>query len=101
MTELQIYVDVQPGKEKELEETFERVFVPAISVQEGFRQVELLRSKNAMSSYQIVLAFASEEFRLKWVASREHEAAFPKICALCLRVAWQGFDILGGKQGRV
>jgi len=99
MTELQIHLDVAPGKEKELEETFLDAFVPAISIQEGFQRVELLQAKDALSSYRINLTFESEELRLKWVASKEHRAVFPKISALCLRVSWQGFEVVWARKG--
>lgn len=99
MTELQIYLDVTPGKEKELEDIFTESFVPAISVQEGFKRVELIQAKDALSSYQINLMFDTEQLRLKWVASPEHRTAFPKIAALCLRVTWRGFEVIMARSG--
>ncbi|HOV37828.1 MAG TPA: antibiotic biosynthesis monooxygenase [Spirochaetales bacterium] len=95
---LQIYIDVLPGKEKELEQTFRTVFIPAISVQKGFRWVEMLHPNNSMTSYQINLSFESEDLRLQWVASSEHQHAFPKIVALCQRMSWQGFDVVSERK---
>ena len=97
MIELKIYVEPFAGKEKELEAAFRDVFVPAISVQEGFVRVALLKARDALREYQVILSFESEELRLKWVASSEHQDAFPKIAALCGRVSWSGFDVIEQK----
>ena len=59
----------------------------------------MLKSREALREYRIELVFASEELRLQWVASREHQEAFPQIAALCQRVSWSGFDITGEKIG--
>ena len=98
MIELKIYVEPFAGKEKELEMTFRDVFVPAILVQEGFVRVELLKARDDFREYQISLVFESEELRLKWVASEEHQDAFPRIAALCGRVSWSGFDVIDQKE---
>ena len=87
-------------KETELESVFRDAFVPAISVQEGFRRVTLLKVRDAMRQYRIVLAFGSEELRLKWVASKEHQQAFPKIMALCQQITWAGFDVVQQHPGK-
>ncbi len=94
MIELHIYLEPFAGKENELESVFRDAFVPAISVQKGFRRVALLKVRDALRQYRIELAFDSEELRLDWVASREHQAAFPKLVALCQQIAWAGFDVV-------
>lgn len=94
MIELHIHLEPFAGKEGELESAFRDAFVPAISVQQGFRRVALLKARDALRRYQIHLAFDSEELRLKWVASREHQEAFPRIAALCQQVSWSGFDVV-------
>ena len=98
MIALQIYMEPHAGKEEELEKAFDNVFVPAISVQKGFIRVILLKSRDALREYQIELVFESEELRLQWVASKEHQKAFPQLAALCQRVSWTGFDITGEKR---
>lgn len=92
--ELHIYLEPFAGKEQDLEAAFRDFFVPAISVQDGFKRVTLLKVRDALREYRIVLAFESEELRLKWVDSPEHRDAFPKIAALCQRVSWSGFDMV-------
>ena len=97
MIALQIYLEPFAGKEEELEKKFLEIFVPAISVQKGFLRVSMLKSREALREYQIELVFETEELRLQWVASEEHQEAFPQIAALCQRVSWSGFDITGGR----
>ncbi len=100
MTELHIYLEPLAGKDAELEASFRDAFAPAISVQNGFRRVALLKARDALRQYRIELAFESEELRLKWVASPEHQEAFPKITALCQQVTWAGFEVLQQRLGR-
>jgi heme-degrading monooxygenase HmoA len=99
MIALQIYLEPVAGKEQELEQIFEQIFTPAISIQKGFVRVSMLKSREALREYQIELVFESEELRLGWVASKEHQEAFPQITALCQRVSWSGFDITGERAG--
>ncbi|MEJ2170579.1 MAG: antibiotic biosynthesis monooxygenase [Desulfobacterales bacterium] len=94
MIELHIYLEPVAGMEAQLESAFREAFVPAISVQEGFRRVALLKLRDALRKYRIELAFDSEDLRMKWVDSKEHQEAFPKIAALCQRVSWAGFDVI-------
>ena len=99
MIELHIFLEPVSGNEEKLEAAFREAFVPAISVQEGFRRVAMLKVKDAMRKYQIDLAFETEELRLKWVASKEHQDAFPKLAVLCQQVTWAGYDIISQKLG--
>jgi hypothetical protein len=94
MIELHIYLEPFAGKESQLESVFREAFVPAISVQQGFKRVALLKARDALRQYRIELAFDNEELRLKWVASLEHQAAFPRVAALCQQVTWAGFDVV-------
>ena len=93
MIELQIFLSALPGKEEKLEKIFRETFIPAISVQKGFKSVSLLKPGNSMRGYQIQLRFGTEEQRQVWVASDEHQKAFPKVAELCSTVSWQLFDI--------
>ncbi|MBM3262291.1 MAG: antibiotic biosynthesis monooxygenase [candidate division Zixibacteria bacterium] len=94
MIQLHIYLDVEPGKEKALEETYRNAYVPAIVVQDGYVSTALIKSMNGMRRYQIDIAFETEEKRLHWVASKEHQEAWPSIDALCHTITWQGFDVI-------
>lgn len=92
MIELHIYLEPFEGKETELESVYWSDFVPAITIQEGFQRVTLIKRRDALREYQINLAFDTEELRLKWVGSKEHQAVWPKIASLCSRASWCGFD---------
>jgi heme-degrading monooxygenase HmoA len=92
MIELHIYLEPFAGKEKALESLYLKEYVPGIETQEGFRRTTLLKRRDALREYQIDIAFETEALRLKWVGSKEHQAVWPKITALCQRAAWAGFD---------
>ena len=85
---IQLHVDleVDPAKEDELAANFERVFRPAISRQPGFVEVKLLKLRNALAGtpppnmrYRLIISFQTEELRQKWVATDDHQAAWPEI----------------------
>ena len=84
--QLHVDLDVTPGKEKTLEANFEKTFRPTISRQPGFVEVQLLRFRKAMmgagpahSSYRLLISFYTEEQRVAWVASADHQKAWPTI----------------------
>ena len=84
--QLHVDLDVTPGKEKTLEANFEKTFRPTISRQPGFVEVQLLRFRKAMmgagpahSSYRLLISFYTEEQRVTWVASADHQKAWPTI----------------------
>jgi heme-degrading monooxygenase HmoA len=92
MIELHIYLEPFEGKEKDLEALYWTEYVPGIYVQEGFQRTTLLKKSDALREYQIDITFDSEDLRLKWVNSKEHQEVWPKIASLCSRAAWSGFD---------
>lgn len=94
MIELHIHVEPERGKEEELRRIFRVVFAPAASKQQGFRGVALLKKDTALREYEIDLTFESEELRLKWVDSDDHQRAFPQITALAQRLWHESFEVL-------
>jgi len=90
--ELHIYLEPIQGKEKELELVYHNEYVPAIAIQKGFQRTILLKRRDALREYQIDITFDSEELRLKWVDSKEHQEVWPKVASLCARISWEGFD---------
>lgn len=85
---IQLHVDmmVDPAKEKDLKKNFKEVFKPAMSKQPGFLHVYLLKLREAKASkapeganYRLVINFKSEEDRLNWVKSNDHQSAWPTI----------------------
>jgi heme-degrading monooxygenase HmoA len=80
-----LFVDmrVKPGAQQALEKTYTEIFRPAISRQEGFRGVELLRpnqqSDGEGSKWRLSIAFESHALQKKWVALDLHQEVWPQM----------------------
>jgi heme-degrading monooxygenase HmoA len=76
-----LFVDmkIKPGSQQVLEKTYTETFRPAISRQEGFRAVELLRSNQDGGEYRLSIAFESHPLQKKWVASDLHQDVWPRM----------------------
>jgi heme-degrading monooxygenase HmoA len=76
-----LFVDmrVQPGAQPALEKTYTEVFRPAISRQEGFRGVELLRPNQVGENWRLSIAFESHALQKKWVALDLHQEVWPQM----------------------
>jgi heme-degrading monooxygenase HmoA len=73
MSQYVVIVDmvVRPGAEEEVAGVFTGPFTAAISAQEGFRSVQLLKPTDDLS-YLLVISFADRALQEKWVASDLH-----------------------------
>ena len=91
--ELHIYLTAKPGQEKELERVYREVFYPAVSRQQGFRSSQMMRKPNS-SEYTVRLSFNSEELRGKWVASDDHQKAWPALSGLSGKTSYAGFGVV-------
>jgi heme-degrading monooxygenase HmoA len=95
---------------KENSEAFEKmyhsVYVPAMTVQQGYVGSKLLRlfsddvakkiqAEPTTYNYQIQISFDSEESRMKWVASDQHKIAWPAAEKLVKEFKWRGYDVMG------
>lgn len=95
---------------KENSEAFEKmyhsIYVPAMKVQQGYLGSKLLRlypenvSKEIQAeptnhNYQIQISFDTEENRRRWVASAQHQIAWPAATALAKEYKWRGYDVMG------
>jgi len=85
---IQLHVDmsVDPAKEKDLKKNFKEVFKPAMAKQPGFLHVYMLKLREAKAgkapegaNYRLVINFKSEQDRLNWVKSDDHQRAWPTI----------------------
>ncbi len=78
-----LFVDMKlkPGAQAGLEKTYTDTFRPAISKQEGFRDVELLRPNQAGESWRLRIAFESHDLQKKWVAMDLHQVVWPQMQA--------------------
>jgi heme-degrading monooxygenase HmoA len=76
-----LFVDMKlkPGAQADLEKTYTENFRPAISKQEGFRGVELLRPNQAGGEWRLSIAFESHELQKKWVALDLHQVVWPQL----------------------
>ncbi|MBO0707257.1 MAG: antibiotic biosynthesis monooxygenase [Candidatus Dormibacteraeota bacterium] len=79
---LHVELEVKEGAVDALLETYRSTFRPAITRQEGFRAVRLLRPLNA-PGYRLVIEFAEEAQRLRWVASDLHQQVWPQVESHC------------------
>jgi len=86
-----LFVDMQvkPGVQQGLEKTYAEIFRPAISRQQGFRSVELLRlnkdSNGDEGEYRLLIAFVEHALQKKWVASDLHQEVWPQIEGFCAK----------------
>ena len=95
---------------KENAEAFEKmyysIYVPAMTVQEGYLESKCLRlfpeniqkeiqAEPTNYNYQIQISFDTEEHRRKWVASPQHQIAWPAASGLAKEFKWRGYDIMG------
>jgi antibiotic biosynthesis monooxygenase (ABM) superfamily enzyme len=102
---LQIYFEVRDANVQAFEDMYRDVYIPAMQVQEGYLGSRLLKTfepdggaEQPQFNYQMILHFDTEENRVKWVDSDEHQVAFPKAQALSESWDAQKFD-MAGKDG--
>ena len=93
------------------EKTYYSIYVPAMTVQQGYLSSKLLRlfsedlSKTIQAepttyNYQIQISFDTEENRRKWVASDQHKIAWPAASGLAKEFKWRGYDVMGDDDQR-
>jgi mannose-6-phosphate isomerase-like protein (cupin superfamily) len=95
---------------KENSEAFEKmyhsIYVPAMTVQPGYLGSKMLRlfpeeaaraieAEATVYNYQIQISFNTEENRKKWVASAQHQIAWPAASGLAKSYKWRGYDVVG------
>ena len=83
---LYVEMDIAPGREREMLDTFHNVFVPEAVKHEGYIRVKMLKRRTiiqgtapANHNYRFELEFESEELRQKWIASPEHQRVWPPV----------------------
>jgi heme-degrading monooxygenase HmoA len=84
--ELHVDLTVDPAKERELLDSFHKVFRPAASKQPGYIDVKLLKLRSVLAgaapqeaNYRFVLVFENEELRRQWVQTPTHQEVWPPI----------------------
>ena len=83
---IQLHCDlaVDPKREQEMLDNFEKVFRPVAKKQAGFIDLKMLKLKAAIRGavplkYRFELTFQSEELRQKWIATADHARVWPLI----------------------
>ena len=89
---LHVKMQVKPGAEQELEKTYRETFRPAISQQEGFRAVDLLRPLDEAKSYILTILFEDRVRQQKWVATDLHQQVWSQMESFCAGYAVKSYD---------
>jgi hypothetical protein len=83
---IQLHCDlsVDPKREQEMLDNFEKIFRPVARKQAGFIDLKMLKLKNAIRGpaplkYRFELTMESEELRQKWIATEAHAKVWPTI----------------------
>jgi hypothetical protein len=83
---LYVEMDIAPGREKEMLDTFHNSFVPEAVKHEGYIRVKILKRRTiiqgtppANHNFRFELEFESEELRQKWIASAGHQRVWPPV----------------------
>jgi antibiotic biosynthesis monooxygenase (ABM) superfamily enzyme len=85
---IQLHVDlaVDPAKEEEMLDIFQKSFRPAAAQQPGYIDSRMLKLQSTLrgpappgTNYQFILTFASEELRQKWISTEIHKKLWPTI----------------------
>jgi heme-degrading monooxygenase HmoA len=89
-----LHVDLRPkpGARKTLENTYQETFRPAISNQNGFSGVQLLRPIEEGGDYRLSISFENRASQQQWVATDLHQEVWPKMEASCLEVSARNYD---------
>lgn len=93
------------------EKMYHSIYVPAMTVQKGYVGSKLLRlfpeninkeiqAEPTVYNYSIQISFATEEDRRKWVASPQHQIAWPAAAGLVKEYKWRGYDVMGDDDQR-
>ena len=83
---LYVEMDVAPGREREMLDTFHNTFVPEAVKHDGYIRVKMLKRRSVVQgtvpeahNYRFELEFESEELRQKWIASAPHQRVWPLV----------------------
>jgi mannose-6-phosphate isomerase-like protein (cupin superfamily)/heme-degrading monooxygenase HmoA len=106
---LQMDFVVEPQNAEAFEKMYYSIYVPAMIVQDGYMSSKLLRlfpeevakgieAEPTEYNYQIQIEFDTEENRRKWVASDQHQIAWPAASGLAKKFKWRGYDVMGDDQ---
>jgi heme-degrading monooxygenase HmoA len=94
--EMHIWLTAKPGQEEAMEKTFREVFYPAISARKGFRSALMVR-KPKTGEYTVRISFDTEDLRVEWAKSDEHQKAWPALESHASKAHYDAFAIIHPK----
>jgi mannose-6-phosphate isomerase-like protein (cupin superfamily) len=108
---LQMDFIVAKENSEAFEKMYQSIYVPAMTVQQGYLWSKLLRlfptdaskaieAEPTEYNYQVQIAFDTEENRRRWVASDQHKIAWPAASKLAKAYKWRGYDVMGEDEKR-
>jgi mannose-6-phosphate isomerase-like protein (cupin superfamily)/heme-degrading monooxygenase HmoA len=97
---------VEKKNAQAFEEMYYSIYVPAMILQDGYLSSKLLRlyspdeakeiqAEPTTYNYQILISFETEQKRRNWVASDQHQIAWPAATALAKEFKWRGYFVMG------
>jgi heme-degrading monooxygenase HmoA len=89
---LHIELKVKPGMKQTLETTYLERFRPAISAQEGFKDVQLLHPNDNDENYRLTIAFDRQALQQKWVATDLHQEVWSALANQCSEFSVQAYN---------
>jgi heme-degrading monooxygenase HmoA len=95
MIERHVTFSVLPGREKEFEDLFLNHYRAAMANTPGFIRAELLRQREDLSKYQMVLRFETLAAAAAWRQSEAHQVLRPKLKALYGESVLRVYDVVG------
>lgn len=98
MVLLTINLKIKAGKTGELVENFRDRFLPIVSRQPGFVGTQLAYELEVPEGMLILLTFETEQQRLDWVASPQHDPVWNTIASLCDDYTPISHQIVAGTQ---
>jgi heme-degrading monooxygenase HmoA len=87
-------VDLSAKSRSSLEKTFVEAFRPAISAQDGFAGVSLLRSREDEDHYRLIIAFQNKDLQQKWLATDVHQQVWPAMESHCGHYSVSYYDVV-------
>ena len=91
---LHVLIEMKAGHEEAAEKVFSGPFHAAITAQEGFRHVMLLRPEEGRN-YILSIAFESQTLQQKWVATDLHTTVWSQMEAHFDGYSLQSFTSVG------
>ena len=80
---LHLDLTIKAGLLDSLEQAYCTAFVPALSAQEGFVRVELLRPTEGAGPLRMIIAFSDHAVQQRWVATDLHQDVWGQIERCC------------------